>query len=181
MPTIAESEVGDEKTETGNDSRFQGGAQCINTFFPERGERDRKEDYSGCQHDREGSLPDDRIAGFRPRRGGAGAHYAEQHEKIFAHARCESERIIGDQSHQEAACGGCQTGRCDERSERHSGFRACQLARQQSRLHANDIRHRGKGGSSGEELGTDTAPLFGNVKKTVQFILHVDFPIVLCC
>ena len=141
--------------------------------LPQFRERDDQEKYARNQNDPHRGLPDHRISRLSAGDGGAGSHDAEHDEEIRPHARCESDRIVRQNSHQNRSEGGGDAGCRDERPERHPRRGARHLPGEERGLDADDVRHRRERGKSGDRFRSEGAAEGGVAKIAVEDGVHI--------
>ena len=83
-------------------------------------------------------------------------------EGVQAHARCQRDRIVGDDAHDCRADGGCQAGRDKHRAFVHPGFA------EDARVHEEDVGHRQEGGDTRKNLGSHSGVVCFELKQPFQ-------------
>ena len=145
---IAESDEGDEEADASADCGVEligdGGEEAL----PDTRVGECKEDDAGEEDGAEGGLPRD-VHAFDDGIGEVG---------VEAHAGRESERVVGEGSHEDAAECGAEAGCGCDSGERHAGFG------EDGRVDEDDVGHRDEGGEAREDLGAPVGAVGGEAE-----------------
>ena len=170
---VFESDHRDEKSNPRHNGVLQRRTQRTEHHLPqfrERGDQKKKSRNQNHPHRR---LPDKRISCLPTSDCSADTHDAEHDKKIRPHSRCESDRIVRQNSHQNAPQGGGNAGRRDKCSERHSRLGPRHLSGKECGLNADDVRHCRKCGEPRKHFRFEGAAVRSIVKITVKNGIHI--------
>ncbi|MNQ71052.1 hypothetical protein D3C85_857090 [compost metagenome] len=85
-------------------------------------------------------------------------------ERVQSHARCQRNRVVGDQAHDGGADGGCQAGRDKHRALVHAGLA------ENARVDEQNVGHGQEGRDTGKNLGTHVGVVCLELKQPFQHL-----------
>ena len=120
--------------------------------FTDLEDRQPEEDQAGEEHRTQRGLP-----GVTH-----GQHHGVGEEGVQAHARCQRDRVVGDQTHDRRADGCRQAGGDEHRAVVHAGLG------EDARVDEEDVGHRQEGGDAGQDLGAQRGVVRLELKQLFQ-------------
>ena len=149
---IAKSDEGDEEADPSTDCGVELIRNCGEESLADAGVSEPEEDDTGEEDGTERGLPRDMHA-FDNGVGKVG---------VEAHAGSESQRIVGQCSHQDAAEGCAEAGSGGNGSKRHAGFR------ENGRVDEDDVGHGDESGEAGEDFGAPVGGVGGKAEVELE-------------
>jgi hypothetical protein len=89
----------------------------------------------------------------------------KREEKVMAHRRRNSDRIVREESHHERRDAACETGGNQHGAEVHP------RRAQHGWLNEDDVRHRQERRDAGDELGADGCAVFRQTEEAFDHVL----------
>ncbi|MNF84530.1 hypothetical protein D3C84_668980 [compost metagenome] len=136
---VVQGDQRQEQADTGSNGRTQWQRNAVDDPLTDTKDRQQEEQHRRNEYRTQGHLP--------------GVAHVQDHgvgeEGVQAHARCEGDRVVGDQAHGRGADGGCQAGRDKHRALVHAGLA------ENARVDEQDIGHGQEGGHARENFGAD--------------------------
>lgn len=141
-----------EQADTGSNRRTQGQGDGIDDPFADAEDRQQEKQHGRDKYRTQRHLP--------------GMAQVQDHgvgkEGVQAHARCQGNRVVGDQTHDRRADGRCQTGGDKQRALVHAGLA------ENARVDEQDVGHGQECRDTGQNLGTHVSVVCLELKQLFQ-------------
>ena len=162
---VQQADEGDEQADAGRNGFLQGHGDGVEDSFADIGQRQDDEDNAFKEDGGQGHFPG--VAHLQDDRKGE--------EGVQAHARCQSEGIVGEKGHAQRPDKGSQGGCREDGTFVHAG------GAHDGRVDGQDVGHGHEGRDTSQDFRADRRAIFAQVEETVEegrLVFHNTFTLL---